>query len=232
MKSVLITGANVGLGLSLSKIYLKNNFLVFAGYVENMDNLTKLKKENEDNLYLVQMDVSSLDMIKKAFSLVKTKTESIDILINNAGIHPEKSNNELEELDFEDFHYTIDVNTFGPLKVIQQLLPLLKKGSKKMIINISSEAGSIKNCQRDREYIYCISKAALNMESRILQNYLGEKGFKILAVHPGWLQTKMGGPDAVISPFESANNIFNLSMKSWGKNDPVYLDHYGNVIDW
>ena len=232
MKTVLITGANFGLGLSLTRTYLKNNFLVFAGYVEKKDNLTKLKKDNEQDLYLIQLDVTSLDMIKKAVSFVHTKTEFIDILINNAGIHMDNTKNELEELVFEDFHYTMDVNTFGPLKVTQQILPLLQKGNTKMIINISSEAGSISNCQRDKEFVYCMSKAALNMESKILQNYLGQKGFKILAVHPGWLQTGMGGPDATVPPDESANNIFDLSMKNWKKNDPIYLDHRGNSLEW
>jgi NAD(P)-dependent dehydrogenase (short-subunit alcohol dehydrogenase family) len=231
VKSVLITGANFGLGLSLTRTYLKNNFLVFAGYLEEKDNLTNLKKENEQKLYLVQMDVSSLDMIKKAVAFVETKIESIDILINNACVHQNK-NIILEELDFEDFHYTMDVNAFGPLKVTQVLLPLLQKGNIKMIINISSEAGSIGSCERENEFAYCMSKAALNMESRILQNYLGPKGFKILAVHPGWVQSRMGGPDATIPAGDSANNIFNLSMKKWRKNDPIYLDHLGNILEW
>jgi NAD(P)-dependent dehydrogenase (short-subunit alcohol dehydrogenase family) len=235
VKSVLITGANFGLGLSLTKTYLKSNFLVFAGYDEKNDNLTKLKEDNEKNLYLIQMNVTSLDMIKKAISSIKARTKFIDILINNAGIYIENNNDKLEDLDFEGFHYTMDVNAFGPLKVTQALLPLLKKGNTKMIINISSEAGSIDNCHRDREFIYCMSKAALNMESKILQNYLGQKGFKILAVHPGWLKTRMGGPYATVPPDESANNIFDLSikkMKNWEKNDPIYLDHKGNFLEW
>src|SRR4030042_4960799 len=220
MKTVLITGANTGLGLSLTKTYLKNNFLVFAGYVENKENLEKLKRDNKKNLFLIQMDVSSFDMIKKAVSSVKTKTEFIDILINNAGIFIKSNNNVLEELDFENFQYTMDVNAFGALKVTQQVLPLLKTGKTKLIINISSEAGSIKNCERDKGFAYCMSKAALNMESRILQNYLGQKGFKILAIHPGWLLTNMGGPKATIEPDDSADNIYKLSVKNWKKNDP------------
>ncbi len=232
MQTVLITGANNGLGLSLVKIYLKYDFTVFACYKESKENLEKLKKDNEQNLYLFPMDISSSDMIKKAVSLINSRTEYIDILINNAGVFLKENNNELEELEFDDFPYTMEVNAFGPLKVTKESLPLIKKGNKKLIINISSEAGSIKNCERTKGFAYCMSKAALNMQSRILQNYLGPDGIKILAVHPGWLLTDMGGPRATVKPDDAAENIYKLSMKSWKKNDPVYLDHYGNILEW
>jgi NAD(P)-dependent dehydrogenase (short-subunit alcohol dehydrogenase family) len=114
----------------------------------------------------------------------------------------------------------------------QQFLPLLQKGQRKLIVNISSEAGSIADCQRQREYAYCMSKAALNMQSKILQNYLGSKGFKVLAVHPGWMQTDMGGSDADIHPDVAAEGIFELAARDWSSNDEIYLDYRGNSMRW
>jgi NAD(P)-dependent dehydrogenase (short-subunit alcohol dehydrogenase family) len=77
-----------------------------------------------------------------------------------------------------------------------------------------------------------MSKAALNMQSRILQNYLRPRGFKVLAVHPGWMRTNMGGPNASISPDESAEGIFQLALKEWTADDPIYVDYRGVPLPW
>jgi NAD(P)-dependent dehydrogenase (short-subunit alcohol dehydrogenase family) len=130
------------------------------------------------------------------------------------------------------FQKTMDVNAFGPLRVIQQFLPLLKKGPRKLIINISSEAGSLADCCRSMEYAYCMSKSALNMASRILQNALAPAGFKVLAIHPGWMRTDMGGPEADIAPDEAADGIFELAMRQWQLDDNIYMDYQGTILPW
>jgi NAD(P)-dependent dehydrogenase (short-subunit alcohol dehydrogenase family) len=116
--------------------------------------------------------------------------------------------------------------------MIQQFLPLLKKGKRKLLINISSEAGSIADSTRTGEMAYCMSKAALNMQSKILHNYLAPKGIKVLAVHPGWVRTDMGGKDADISAQESAEGIFMLATQTWKADDTIYLDYRGNPMRW
>ena len=77
-----------------------------------------------------------------------------------------------------------------------------------------------------------MSKAALNMQSKILQNYLGSRGFKVLAIHPGWMRTNMGGPNAAISPDESAEGIFQLALREWKADDPIYVDYRGVPLPW
>jgi NAD(P)-dependent dehydrogenase (short-subunit alcohol dehydrogenase family) len=109
---------------------------------------------------------------------------------------------------------------------------LLTAGRRKLIVNISSEAGSIGNCWRSAEFGYCMSKAALNMQSKILQNNLGPQGFKVLAIHPGWMQTDMGGAQADIHPDVSAQGIFELALKEWKPEDAIYMDYQGNVLPW
>ena len=116
--------------------------------------------------------------------------------------------------------------------MVQQFLPLLEKGEHKLILNISSEAGSIADCWRESEFAYSMSKAALNMQSKILQNHLKPRGFKILAVHPGWMRTDMGGADADISPDEAAEGIFNLAVKSWNLDDEIYMDYRAQPMRW
>ena len=228
---VFITGASKGLGYSLTELYLSKGHIVIATYRKNFENLEKIK-ENK-NLILYKMDVSEEESVKTSYEYIRNKVDHIDILINNAAIYIEDKAKTIENIDIESVIQTLNVNSVGPLRVLKYFYPLVEKGAKKLIINISSEAGSISNCWRDREYGYCMSKSALNMLSAILQNYSKNKGIKVLSIHPGWMRTDMGGPTADISPEESAEGIFNLSLKEWDINDKnIYMDYKGNLITW
>jgi len=131
----------------------------------------------------VPRDVTDLGSVREAARIVSTYNDSIDVLVNNAAVLS-PSDGVLEEVDFGQVMQTIDVNACGPLRVVQQFLPLLQAGQVKLIVNISSEAGSIQDCERTAWYGYCMSKAALNMQSRILANYLAPQGVRVVAVHP------------------------------------------------
>jgi NAD(P)-dependent dehydrogenase (short-subunit alcohol dehydrogenase family) len=124
------------------------------------------------------------------------------------------------------------VNAVGPLIVVKYALPLLRKGQRKLIINFSSEAGSIGACWRKSEYAYCMSKAALNMASRILQNALKEEGFKVLALHPGWFSSDMGGVDAPITPAEAAEEIVKLVLNPLSLVGPIFVASNGEALEW
>jgi NAD(P)-dependent dehydrogenase (short-subunit alcohol dehydrogenase family) len=233
-KTVFITGADKGLGLSLAKRFLQGGFYVFAGKYLSGKNLGGLARQFPGKLTPVGLDVTDLTSVQRAAQTIAEQTPGLDILINNAAVYLQKPIKPLEELDFTDMHFqkTMDVNAFGPLRVIQQFLPLLDQGGQKLIVNISSEAGSVTDCTRTSEYAYCMSKSALNMASRILQNYLKPRGFKVLAVHPGWMQTDMGGPEADIHPDEAAESVYDLAMKQWQPEDEIYMDYRGRVISW
>lgn len=233
-RRVLVTGADAGLGLALVKRFLEEGYEVFAGLYRSDVDLNRLRAEYGNTLQLVPLNVADMDSICSAALEVARLTNGLDIVINNAGIHLEDSKQALEQLDLAGPHLqqTMDVNTFGPLRVVQQLLPLLEKGKQKLIINISSEAGSIADCQRINQFAYCMSKAALNMQSKILQNYLKPRGFTVLAVHPGWMRTNMGGPQAPLPADESADGIFRLAAKEWSAADPIYVDFLGNPLPW
>lgn len=229
--TVLITGASKGLGYSLTELYLSQGHIVVATYRKNLEKLENIKEN--PNLILCQMDVSEEENVKNAFEYLKDKIDYIDILINNAAVYLEDRSKTIETIDIEKAVITLNINAVGPLRVLKYFYNLVERGAKKLIINVSSEAGSISNCWRDREYAYCMSKSALNMLSAILQNYSIPKGIKVLSIHPGWMRTDMGGPDADIPPEEAAKGIYDLSMKNWDLNDKnIYMDYTGKLMTW
>lgn len=235
LKKVFITGTDKGLGLYLSSTFLRAGWQVYAGIYRSVDNLQHLELEYGSHLACVSLDVTDMASVITAQQRIATLTEALDVLINNAAVYlPPKPVRQLAELDLTDGHLeeTLNVNSLGPLRVTQQFLPLLEKGTTKLIINISSEAGSIGDCWRTSEYAYCMSKAALNMQSRILQNDLKSRGFKVLAIHPGWMRTDMGGQEADIHPGEAAEKIFELAMNPRSATDPMYMDYLGNPLPW
>jgi NAD(P)-dependent dehydrogenase (short-subunit alcohol dehydrogenase family) len=233
-RKILVTGADTGLGLSLVKRFLRGGYDVFAGIYRSPAGVKALSQDHGDSLSLIPLDVSNLESVRAAARQIDEQTGALDIIINNAGIHLKNSQLSLEEIDLGDdqLQQTMDVNAFGPLRVVQQFLSLLENGEGKLILNISSEAGSIADCQRDRQFAYCMSKAALNMQSKILQNYLMPRGFRVLAVHPGWMRTNMGGPQATLDADESADGIFRLATREWNGADPIYVDYLGVSLPW
>jgi NAD(P)-dependent dehydrogenase (short-subunit alcohol dehydrogenase family) len=228
---VFITGANRGVGLSLTEKLLESGFIVLAGCRTASDKLTALGKSHAE-LKIVNLDVTDDRSVSQSLAAVSREVDRLDILINNAAAYLTKSEISLADTDFEDVRKMYEINTLGPLRVTKSFLPLLEQGCKKMIVNISSEAGCITDCWRTSEYGYAMSKTALNMQSKILQNYLKPKGFKILAIHPGWVRTDMGGPDADISPKESAEGIAKLVVKDWALDEGIYFDYRGTPLPW
>ncbi len=233
-ETVLITGSNRGLGLALAARFLQAGHHVLAGARRSSSALQKLAERFPQATHIVTLDVTDMDSVRQAAGDVAGRIGGLDILINNAAIFPVEGTLPLEELDLTDRHLqrTMDVNALGPLRVTQQFLPLLRRGQRKLILNISSEAGSIADSRRKSQFAYCMSKAALNMQSKILQNALGPEGFKVLAVHPGWMQTDMGGPNADIPADVAAEGILKLVARTWHPSDPIYLDYEGNVMRW
>jgi NAD(P)-dependent dehydrogenase (short-subunit alcohol dehydrogenase family) len=233
IETAFITGADKGLGFALTQHFLRAGTRVFAGQYHADGDSAALAGAFPQTFTPISLDVTELDSVRAAARRVAELTPSLDLLINNAGVHLE-TRTPLPELDLSELALfaTLNVNTFGPLRVVQQFLPLLEKGEGRLIINISSEAGSIANCWRESEFAYSMSKAALNMQSRILQNSLKPRGFKVLAVHPGWMRTDMGGAEAAIHADEAAEGIFQLATKNWGPDDAIYMDYLGQPLPW
>jgi NAD(P)-dependent dehydrogenase (short-subunit alcohol dehydrogenase family) len=231
--TVFITGADKGLGHSLAARFLREGSRVYAGLHRPETASPDLGRSFPESYFPIPLDVASLDSVRAAAELVAESAGALDLLINNAGVLLE-ARAPLAGIDLSSYplRETMDVNAFGPLRVARHFLPLLEKGGRKLVINISSEAGSIADCWRESEFAYSMSKAALNMLSRILQNHLGPRGFKVLAVHPGWMRTDMGGAAADIEADEAAEGVYRLALREWGPDDPIYMDYRGRPLPW
>jgi NAD(P)-dependent dehydrogenase (short-subunit alcohol dehydrogenase family) len=225
--SVLITGASRGLGLALAGTFLEAGFEVIATHRKaTCPNLDELSQRYPGKLETLRMDVADRASVQQAADRLAAVQEQLDILINNAALCLDVDDS-LEEADLDAIRRQMDVNVYGPLRVTRAFLPLLEQSDRGILVNISSEAGSVGACWRDTGFGYCMSKAALNMQSRILEKYLEPKGIKVLAVHPGWMQSDMGGPDADIPPEEAANGILRLVASDAYWDTPMYVVYNG-----
>ncbi|MHA1947247.1 MAG: SDR family oxidoreductase [Candidatus Hodarchaeales archaeon] len=233
MVRILITGANRGLGFEFTKQYLALGNEVIATYRENNDisELLKLKNSFKNNLVLIPLDVSVSESRESAYNAVKEKFDSLDILINNAGMVT-KRHLTVGKLHEDDILRVFEVNSISPLLMTEKFADLLQKSSNPKVVNISSMMGSISNRQNTSNFSYCASKAALNMFSKLLSNSLLEENIIVIPMHPGWVKTRMGTEEAPIEPEKSISGMIkvieSLTMTDSGK----FLEWTGNEIMW
>ncbi|MHA1112465.1 MAG: SDR family oxidoreductase [Promethearchaeota archaeon] len=226
---VLITGSNRGIGFEFTKQYLEkgNEVIGTCRDPENADSLQKLKSQYGDKLTVVKMDVIDKNSIKTAHDEIKEKFSIIDILINNAGIISGDGKNQfpLGEIHNEDIFHILNTNSVAPLLISEQFLDLLEKGKNPKIVNISSGMGSIGQKSSTSHYSYCMSKAALNMASKMLSIELESRRIAVWPIHPGWNRTDMGGPNATLDPSESVASMIRVIA------DKTVLDS-GKFLNW
>lgn len=222
--SVLITGANRGLGLEFARQYAADGWKVIG---------TARTPEQADELNALSVEVAQLDIANQASvdALVKSlEGRPIDLLINNAGIFPRV--NKIEEVNIDDYSRTIAVNTLGPVRVTRALLPNLRRGNKKTIVNITSRLGSIALNDYGAFYGYRESKAALNMFTKTLAVELDSEGFTCLTIHPGWVKTDMGGQSASLTPEESISGMRAVIQKLGPADTGTYWSTSGEQVPW
>ena len=207
MKTVLITGANKGIGFEISRqLGLKDYNVILSGRDQERVRIAtdRLKQENIHADILI-MDVSDVGDIVRAAEECRLKNIMPDVIINNAAIL-HKSDQSLSksapDVFSKDYELTLRTNAYGPLEVIRAFLPLMKRPGK--IINISSDGGSMTDPVGGWSPIYCLSKSLLNAATRHLAFELKDSGISVNAVCPGWVQTEMGGAGAPRSVMQGA----------------------------
>ena len=203
-----ITGLSreTGLGMALARQYLADGCTVF-GTCRNVDlpHIHALQAQWGEHFVPVTMDVTDFATVQAAAALM-TRHGKLDILISNATAADEKGNLPLDDgCDTEHMLNAYDVNAVGFLRLVQCFLPHLSAHAK--IVAISSEAGSMAQCNRDFNLDYGMAKAALNFACVTLQRRLAPRGLRVLAIHPGWVQTKPAPPKADLMPEESAAHL-------------------------
>ena len=223
-RTVLVTGANRGLGLEFARQYAEAGWKVIG---------TARKPEQAAELEALGARVVQLDVADQG-SVDRMATEladqPIDLLINNAGIFPRVG--KIDEIDFDDYSRTLAVNTVGPVRVTRALLPNLRQGELKIIAGLSSNLGSIAENERGNFYGYRESKAALNMFTKTLAAELGPEGFTCVVLTPGWVQTDMGGPNAPLQPADSISGMKAVLDKLTPADNGSFWSYDGSQMPW
>jgi NAD(P)-dependent dehydrogenase (short-subunit alcohol dehydrogenase family) len=223
--TVVITGANRGIGLEFARRFAADGWRVHAA-VRDPARAADLKALDGD-VTIHQVDVTSDSQVRDfADSLGGAP---VDILINNAGVMGPRGLT-LEDMDFGAWVEVLRVNALSPVRVLGALLPNLEAGGRKLVVNITSRMGSI-GASGGGSYIYRSSKAALNAAMRNIALDLDGR-LTIIMFHPGWVSTDMGGAGAPVTPQESVAGMLAL-IDGFGPADSGrFLDYQGEAIPW
>lgn len=222
---VVITGANRGLGLELVKAFSDRGHQVIAAY-RNKDDIKIF--DNMANTKPILLDVANQESVDKFAS--DLESETVDILINNAGVLDSDSIDGDTYEDMEDLAQVFKVNSIAPRLISDKLKSSLARSSKPLVATVSSHMGAFSRLNEFNagHWAYSSSKAAVNfaMTSFALTN----PNIKTLIFHPGWMKTDMGGSSAKLDPKESAEKIYNLLMNDEGLESGKLYDIEGDLI--
>ncbi len=223
--TVLITGANRGIGLALAKQFSKAGYTVI-GTARSPEKAVYLKATGAR---VEKLDVASQDSVD---ALARSLGDiPLDILINNAGIkgHDAKK---LDDLEVDQLAQTLDVNTLGPLRLIQALYENVQQGPTAVVANISSMMGSMEMNTWGCCLGYRASKSALNSFTKTLAEDYGDKGLTFVTMHPGYVQTDMNDGEGNITPAQSAEGLFKVITGLDASNNGKFYDFKGKELPW
>ena len=221
MTTLLVTGANRGIGFHIAREALDKGWRVF-GSVRTEAHAEQAAVELGPGFRPLVFDVTDRAAMSAAAASLG---EPIDVLINNAGtIGPPDEAQTTLDMDFDGFARTLEINTLAPLAVSQAFLPLLRKSKNGRILTVSSQMAWMGYAKSDR-IAYRASKAAVNKVMQGLATDLAPEGIAVCLIDPGWVQTDMGGPTANLKPAEVARGIINVA-------DTLTLARTGQFIEW
>ena len=228
MTTVLITGANRGIGLELVRQYAAEGASVHA-CCRNPEDAVDLKAIRGP------VQIHALDVTDEASARRLAETlsgEAIDILINNAGVYGSREHQSLGDMDFDGWAEVFAVNTLAPLRVIQAFLPHIRRaGPCAKIITISSQMGSLSRMAAG-SYAYRSSKAAVNKVMQLVSIDLKDEKIIVCPMHPGWVRTDMGGHDAEIDVMESAAGLRRTIAKLTPTDSGKFFQWDGTPLEW
>ncbi len=234
MKTALVTGCDHGLGLALAEALVKRDYLVLACHYADEPGLKDLRAAFPGRVLTFPLDIGSDASVAALRQAVEAAVPSVDLLINCAGILGDMAKTIGDELDFDEMLRVYNVNALGALRVTNALCRLVAQSGEKLIVNISSEAGSIQSCWRTGWFAYCMSKAANNMQGALTQNALRDQGVRVIQMHPGHVATFMRGhldTTAKLTPAQSAEGILRtvLDTPLPASPRPPFVDYRGET---
>jgi NAD(P)-dependent dehydrogenase (short-subunit alcohol dehydrogenase family) len=231
MTVVLITGANRGLGFEFASQYVAEGWRIFAACrnPSAASELQHLAKSAKGMLSIVAIDVTGAESVRNAAS--QLKDAAIDVLINDAGISG-KPGQTTGNVDYENWARVFDVNTMGPMRVLESFIEHIARSERKLVVTITSGMGSLADNKAGGSIAYRSSKAAMNMAMRSAAIDLAPRGISCVLVHPGWVRTDMGGPKAPLSPQESVSAMRRLIDKLEPNNSGKFYNYDGREYPW
>ena len=231
MPTILITGANRGLGLEFARQYLAEGHAVIAACrsPSKAPALERLARESSGALTVLELDVTDSASVKRAAARVPRT--AIDILVNCAGVIGAHGQS-LGALDYTDWMQVLDVNVMGPARVCEAFLEHVAQSGQRLIITITSGMGSLADNTSGGSIPYRTSKAAVNMLMRSAAIDLRSRRITCVVLNPGWVKTDMGGPNAKLSPEGSVGAMRRLIAKLGPDDSGRFYNYDGREYPW
>ncbi|MCH7931701.1 MAG: SDR family oxidoreductase [Proteobacteria bacterium] len=231
MPSILITGANRGLGLAFARHYAAAGWRVHAGYrdPDAADALAAVASNAAGRVSVHRLDVA--DAAEIAALAESLRDEALDVLLNNAGLSGGRFRT-FGKTDYGLWEETLRVNTLAPLRMAEAFVGHVARSERRLIVFISSRMGSISDNMNGGAYVYRSSKAALNAVVKSMAVDLKRRGIGVVALHPGWVATDMGGSAAPLSPAESVDGMAAVIERLTPADSGRFLSYDGSAIPW
>ncbi len=225
-QTMIVTGASRGIGLEMCRVLATRGDRVIATARATTPALAEIASAHGVEVMELEVtDAGSINALAKRLS-----GRPIDALINNAGVSSTAKS--ISELTMEELQRVFAINASAPMLVAAALLPNLRLGARKVVMNISSQLASIANNKGGSTYPYRASKTALNQLTVCMANELRAEGFCCVCVHPGWVKTDMGGPNAPLLPPESAGYLIRLLDGLTLAKSGSFLNYDGAAMPW
>jgi len=220
MPTAIITGANRGIGLEFCRVLQQRGYTVTALCRKASKGLSALPVTVHEGFDVTES--AAIDAFAKTI-----EPDSIDLLINNAGILESTS---LDNFDLESMRRQFEINSLGPLRVTKALLPALKQGSK--VALLTSRMGSIADNDSGGSYGYRMSKAALNAAGVSLSRDLEPQGISVAILHPGYVRTDMTGNSGLIDADEAVAGLMKVIDQLDAENSGSFWHSNGEILPW
>lgn len=228
--TILITGANRGIGLELTQQFVLDDWQVIA-CCRNPHDAGQLQALATQHAAIEIHELEVTNYSQMADLAKRLAGRSIDILLSNAGIFGAKGVG-FGDVDASDYRQVLEVNTIAPLMLAQNFVDHVAASHRKLIAVISSKVGSIADNSGGGIYPYRSSKTAVNQVVKCLSIDLSDRGISAISLHPGWVKTEMGGPNAEITTAQSVSGLKKILQSAGPDQTGQFIEHDGNNIPW
>jgi NAD(P)-dependent dehydrogenase (short-subunit alcohol dehydrogenase family) len=230
-RTVLVTGANRGLGLEFARQYAEDGWRVFAACraPDSARELKALESRLADRLSVLALDVT--DGVAAKVVAGRLRNEAIDLLLNNAGVGSPPGQ-KIGSFDYAAWLRVLDANVLGPARMVESFVDSVAKSRDKRIVTVTSLMGSIADNSSGGSYAYRSSKAAVNAAMKSFAIDLAPRGITCAVVHPGWVRTDMGGAGGKLSAAESVGALRSLIDSLKREDSGKFFNYDGKPLPW